>query len=445
MVESNSHPEVPDPGKKISIGTWNMDHWKRTVQQRADAWEYLGSKAGADIMLLQESVAPSGMPRTRYVHRELAGSRPWGSAVVVCTDAADLDLEEIDAVRTRYESTRFSMLGSTPGAVIVARANFPGIGLITCISVYGVINVYAQTTMFRIVADLIPLFDSSDGKRVVLGGDFNVTDAIRGDAVELPRYRAILNAVESLGLVNLAMVAPERPAPIPDCPCGEKDCSHLHTYTWSDNQGTQLDWLYATPDLAKYCTRIRLDHEVFGKLSDHAPIVAEFNVVPDELPRIVDPESFVEELGARSGPECARTADELIAWALRKHESLPRGRRRMPAYDRFYIASDVKNPQMWFQLDLNYPDDVQWTFSLTTSGTIRIQFKYMQEPFDRMEARERIWSEINRIPGIDLDRRLSGLPTIPIRSLECPESREKFERVFSDMIDETIRSRMNAV
>ena len=128
-------------------------------------------------------------PRTRYVHRELAGSRPWGSAVVAFSDAAEP--EEIDAVRTRYGSTRFSMLGSTPGTVIVARVNFPGIGPITCISVYGAINVYAQTTMFRIVADLIPLFDSRDGARVVLGGDFNVTDAIRRNAVEFLRYRAI--------------------------------------------------------------------------------------------------------------------------------------------------------------------------------------------------------------------------------------------------------------
>ena len=441
MVDSN--PEVPQQGTKVSIGTWNMDHWKRTAQQRRDAWAYLRSKAGADLMLLQESGVPTGMPRTRYVHRELAGSRPWGSAVVACSDAATLELAEIDAVRSKFGSTRFSMLGTTPGAVIVARANIPVIGPITCISVYGVINVYAQTTMFRIVADLIPLFDSSDGERVVLGGDFNVTDAIRGDAVELPRYRSILNAVESLGLVNLAKVAPERPVPIPDCPCQKKDCYHLHTYTWGGNQGTQLDWLYATPDLAKHCTGIRLDHEVLGNLSDHAPIVADFNVVPDELPRIVDPESFIEELAARSGPECARIADELVIWALRKHETLRRGEHRLASFDRFDISSRVRDPQMWFQLDLNYPDDVQWTFSLTSGGNVRVQFQHMKTPFDRLEARERIWNEINRIPGLDLDRRLKGLPSIPIQCLANPETRTKFERVFSDMIDETIRARLN--
>ncbi|MXY48293.1 MAG: hypothetical protein F4Y38_03225 [Gemmatimonadetes bacterium] len=443
MADPNPNPEGPPQGKTVSIGTWNMDHWKRTVQQRRDAWVYLDSKAGADIMLLQESGVPTGLPRTRYVHRELAGSRPWGSAVVAFSDAEDLELEEIDAVRSRYSSRRFSMLGSNPGTVIVARVDFPGIGPITCISVYGAINVYAQTTMFRIVADLIPLFDSSDGKRVVLGGDFNVTDAIRGDATVLPRWRAILNAVESLGLVNLAKVASNRPPSIPGCLCAEEECFHLHTYTWGGNQGTQLDWLYATPDLANHCTRIRLDHEVFGKLSDHAPIVADFNVVPDERPRIVDPDSFVEVLAARSGPECARIAEELINWALRKHETLRRGERRFATYDRFDISSRVRNPQMWFQLDLDYPDDVQWTFSLTTDGNVCVQFQFMKSPFDRFEARKRIWNEINQIPGVDLDQRLRGRPTIPIRCLASTETCKRFERVFSDMIDETLRERLN--
>ncbi len=439
MTDSNPNPEVSPPERKVSIGTWNMDYWKRTTQQRKDAWEYLRTTARTDIMLLQESGSPTEMPRTRYVHREIAGSRPWGSAVVAFSDTAEL--EEIDAVRTRYGSTRFSMLGSTPGTVIVARVNFPGIGTITCISVYGAINVYSQTTMFRIVADLIPLFDSRDGEHVVLGGDFNVTDAIRREAVELPRYRAVLNAIESLGLVNLANVGPDRPDPIPGCPCAAKDCCHLHTY--GDNPGTQLDWLYATPEMANLCTRIRVQHEVFGKLSDHAPIIADFSVIPKDRNRVVDPETFVEELGVRSGSVCAKIADELIDWALRKHETLKRGERRVASFDRFHIESGAKHPQMWLQLDLDYPDDVQWTFSLTTDGRVRVQFRFMKEPFDQAEAREHLWSKLNKIEGVDIEKHLNGRPSLSLRSLESTENREKFERVFSDMIDETLRSRLD--
>jgi hypothetical protein len=135
-----------------------MDHWKRTVQTRRDAWSYLASGLGADIALLQECVAPRELDRSQIVHRQIAGGRPWGSAVAVFNE--DLNIEEIGAVRTKYSSTLFPMLGTFPGTTIVARVEVPEVGPITCVSVYGLINMYAQTTMLRIVADLIPLFDS---------------------------------------------------------------------------------------------------------------------------------------------------------------------------------------------------------------------------------------------------------------------------------------------
>ena len=119
-----------------------------------------------------------------------------------CCLHTELGIEEIDAVWTRYSSTLFSMLGTYPGATIVARVEVPGVGPVTCVSVYGLMNVYAQTTMLRIVADLIPLFDSPDGARIVLGGDMNVTTCTLPSTPELRRYEAILRAVESLGLLH---------------------------------------------------------------------------------------------------------------------------------------------------------------------------------------------------------------------------------------------------
>ena len=123
----------------LSIGAWNMDHWKRTSQQRKDAWRYLQTERKADVMLLQESVAPSDIPRNRFVYREIAGRRPWGSSVVAF--AHDLETEEIDAVRVHATApTRFSMLGSLPGSVIVARIHVPEVGPITFVSVYGAMD-----------------------------------------------------------------------------------------------------------------------------------------------------------------------------------------------------------------------------------------------------------------------------------------------------------------
>ena len=235
-----AQPNIDSPPvRALSVATWNIDHWKRTVQARRDAWTYLASELHPDIALLQECVAPRGFTRSKIAHRKIAGSRSWGSAIAVFND--EMDIEEIGAVRTKYSSTLFPMLGTYPGATIVARITVPQVGPITCVSVYGLINVYAQTTMLRIIADLIPLFDSPDGERVILGGDMNVTTATSPSTPELKRYEAILKAVESLGVQNLAETASEGPPPLKHCLCGSPSCHHVRTY--GDNPGSQLDWL----------------------------------------------------------------------------------------------------------------------------------------------------------------------------------------------------------
>ena len=425
--------------RRLSIGTWNMDHWKRTLQQREDAWRYFQSPNQVDIMLLQESVPPPHIPRTRYVHRAIAGSRPWGSSVVAFAD--DVETEEIDTERTRFGATRYSMLGSLPGSTIVARVHVPEIGPITCVSVYGAMDDgYAQTRMFRVIADLIPLFDSDDGRRVILGGDFNVTTAASPDTLELPRYRALLVAIESLGLVNLATTAKNRPDPMPGCPCGACDCRHVRTF--GDNPGTQLDWLYATEELARRCTRLRVDHDVMGALSDHAPLIAEFRVPPLRGSMVVDADSFVEELCARAGCECARIAKELITWAGRKHVELEVSGRRVAYFNRM-PTRNTDPPELWFQLDrLPLADGkglLQWTFSIKADGCVVVQFQYMARPFDTMNAREELWSDLCQIKGVTLDKRLTGRPSFPLQNLSRSEQREQFQQVFSNMIDKTLQ------
>ena len=439
MTAADRKNDPPPVERSFSVGTWNMDHWKRTLQQRKDAWNYLKSNRKADVMLLQESVAPSDIPRNRSVHREIAGRRPWGSSVVALAD--DLESVEIDAVGTRYGPTRFSMLGSLPGSVIVARIHVPVVGPITCVSVYGAMDDgYVQTRMFRVIADLIPLFDSDDGRRVILGGDFNVTTAVSPDTLELPRYRAVFVAIESLGLVNLATTATNRPDPMPGCPCGACDCRHVRTF--GDNPGTQLDWLYATEELAGTCTRLRVDHKVMGAFSDHAPLIAEFRVPPLRGSMVVDADSFVEELCARAGCECARLAKELITWAERKHVELEASGRRAAYFNRM-PTRNTDPPELWFQLDrLPLADGkglLQWTFSIKADGRVVVQYQYMAAPFDTMNAREVLRSDLCQIKGVNLDKRLTGRPSFPLQNLSRSEQREQFQQVFSNMIDKTLQ------
>jgi endonuclease/exonuclease/phosphatase family metal-dependent hydrolase len=249
-----------------------MDHWRRSPGDREAAWSRLTNAVSPDIALLQESVPPSTLPRSGVVYREIGRTRPWGSAVVALNP--EIELDEIWTVRTRYSPQTFAVAGTYPGAVAVARATLPKEPPITLVSVYGLIDVYSQTTLFRVIADLIPLFDSEDGERVILAGDLNVgTDAARGP--EIVRYEAILRAFESLGLANLYEVVADRPAPPENCRCGAVDCRHLTTR----EGGGQFDYLFATAPLAAAARRIvRFDDPETRLLSDHWPIAAEFDL-----------------------------------------------------------------------------------------------------------------------------------------------------------------------
>jgi hypothetical protein len=426
----NGRPGLPT--KRLRVATWNMDHWKRTVQQRQDAWSYLES--ATDVALLQECSVPSSISKGRFAFREIGGSRPWGSAVVSFNN--EIDVDEIGTVRTRYDTTRFSMLGTYPGTIMVALVTIPDVGPITCVSVYGMIDVYAQTTMLRIVADLIPLFDSSHGQRVILGGDFNLSTSVPPSTPELPRYRAILQAVEALGLENVALTAEEQAAPFDGCPCGQVPCHHLHTY--GDSPGGQLDWLYATPELSRRCRLIRVDRERSTQLSDHAAILAEFDI-PLRVSGVEwEPDTFAQELGRRQGEATQNIVEETVAWALRRHEMLRR-ERSDASLDRLPI-SDSPDPEMWIQLDMRWPDRLQYTFSINAKGRITIQFQYMSAPFDTLEARDWLWTRLSQIPGVSLDKRLTGRPAFPVEALADREALSQFLSIYDEVIRRTLEA-----
>jgi len=83
--------------------------------------------------------------------------------------------------------------------------------------------------MLRIVADLVPLFDSGHGARVILGGDLNVSRATV-DAKQLARGEAVLTAIRSLGLVEAKTLVVHPPPSSADCACGQgATCDHIAT------------------------------------------------------------------------------------------------------------------------------------------------------------------------------------------------------------------------
>lgn len=385
------------------------------------------------MALLQETVPPAAMRRDHLVYRPLARARAWGSAVVALGDG--IDVQEIDAVRTRYSTQLFSMLGSVPGAVMVARAAVPEFGSVTFVSVYGVMeHVYSQTTMLRIVADLIPLFDSPEGEHVVLGGDFNVSTTMAAGRAELPRCKAILHAIESLGLQNLAEVVKDRPPRPERCPCGEAECKHMFTYYTG-----QLDYLYATPSLARRCQRLHVPTDT-TELSDHMPIVAEFDLTTRLEQTKWDPESFTLLLRDRHGQGAHNVAENLMTWARVKQDQLRYSGHPNARLDRF-PTSEGAEPQLWFMLDVADETAVQFTCSLLADGRLRMQFQWMRGHFASEDARREVWRLLNAIPGIELAERLNGLPTFPIAALANEERLKQFCDVLDYIVDETLHAR----
>lgn len=204
--------------------TWNLNHWRQTllpVDTRRGAWQRLATPVadgglGEQIALLQDSSLPHWIPRERAIFGELAGHRNWGSAVVALDPS--VGSEPIVSVRNPWSRRRFRLDAALPGCTAVARVTIPSLQPLTVVSVYGVFEGSALASMHRVVADLLPLFDSPDGARVILGGDLNVTRATT-DPKYLARAEALLDAVTALGLVEAKTVVLARPAPPADCPC----------------------------------------------------------------------------------------------------------------------------------------------------------------------------------------------------------------------------------
>jgi hypothetical protein len=169
MIELQAPAEAA-PARLLRVVTWNLNHWRQPTlptDTRHEAWRNLETM-GAGVALLQEAVPPIDLPRDRVAYGEIAGHRNWGSVVVALDPHATL--EPVRSVRIPWTRRRFLLANTHPGSVSVAELTLPGIQPITFVSIYGVMDGSSTSSMLRIAADLVPLFDSPRGARVILGG-----------------------------------------------------------------------------------------------------------------------------------------------------------------------------------------------------------------------------------------------------------------------------------
>jgi hypothetical protein len=179
---------------------------------------------------------------------------------------------------------------SRPGTWTAARVEIEGIA-ITAVALYGLNDEPYVDSVRRSLSELAPILDDEEYSRhLVLGGDFNIL------AGKPPSRRAhpgheVLEEIKAYGLIDcLASALPQdryedpiRRADMDNCRCGLREaCTHTRTYY--DHRHPDIpyqdDYLFASPGLAAgdrlvTCFAQRVGP---GSPSDHAPIVAVFDV-----------------------------------------------------------------------------------------------------------------------------------------------------------------------
>jgi endonuclease/exonuclease/phosphatase family metal-dependent hydrolase len=260
---------------------WNM-------AQKASNWDVLEHDEelrGADIALLCEAPPPQAPvePIGNFITLgldvslppEKPVSRPWSTAV-----AGRHSLREItDARVDRYYGELLPFVPSRPGTWTAALVDVDGVK-VTAISVYGLMDERSDASVHRSLSELSPIFDHKEyGKRLVLGGDLNIL-AGRPLGTQLDRHQAVLARIRAYGLIDC--LEKKRPhGALDGCPCGlGDDCTH--TWTKFDPRSPtvayQDDYLFASRVLARRLTTCRALPIAADSPSDHAPIVATFDV-----------------------------------------------------------------------------------------------------------------------------------------------------------------------
>jgi endonuclease/exonuclease/phosphatase family metal-dependent hydrolase len=245
----------------LRVVTWNMNYCFRK-HQVDQAWAYLRSLE-VDVALLQESPRPREAEGAIW-HEAVAG---WGTAVIVRNGLAWHEVPSVPlAGSERIPPGHLER--SERGAWAAANVEIPGLGTITAVSVYGLLTklgngtTYSTSSVQRTLSDLTPVLDVPRSRtHVIMAGDLNVSPQI--PAPDMGAHIAILDRISAFGLV--------------DCLAATHD-GLVRTYRHR-NQPTskpwQLDWVFAAPKL-KLLSCEPLDDEKAWALSDHCPVLAEF-------------------------------------------------------------------------------------------------------------------------------------------------------------------------
>jgi endonuclease/exonuclease/phosphatase family metal-dependent hydrolase len=250
------------------------------VANRSHAFDALETLE-PDIALLNEASPPptsTGIWRPATEGRD-GGRRPWSVAVLSAHPVREIT----DARPTWRQSTRAVPFAcSRPGSWIAASVEILPSNFVTAVALYGLMDEFSDSSVHRSLSELSPVLDDPNYQRyALLGGDLNTWTGWPANDRFLARDLNLLQRFEALGLVDcLALMRPK--GRLEGCTCRFGDAC-THTRTRRDPRRPEVpyqnDYLWASPALAKHlvsCQALADDH--WFSISDHAPIVAEFDL-----------------------------------------------------------------------------------------------------------------------------------------------------------------------
>lgn len=258
----------------MRVVVWN-------IANKLAAFDALSS-LGPDVALLNEASPPpiaKGIWRQATVGRD-AKRRRWSAAVL-----SPHPVVEITDARPSWRGSERNVqfVCSRPGSWIAASVEVAVGRTVTAVSLYGLLDEFSDASVHRSLSELSPLVDDPRYRtHVLIGGDLNTWSGWSESepGTTLARDINLLERFEALGLVD-CLAAKRPPGRLPDCTCtlGD-DCTHTRTRLdpRAPHIPFQNDYLWASRALAAHLTSCSaLATDEWFAISDHAPIVAEFD------------------------------------------------------------------------------------------------------------------------------------------------------------------------
>ena len=264
--------------QEMKIATWNIKQAVAPKKPLGELWDFAAEVIDADVMVFTEAKVPGdGVPEgwTAVWRAEGIGERRrWGTVI-----AARNGVELVDITNGVDGDGGFVISHSWPGAVSIVDVLQEGKPVLTIAGIYGITQDadgnqvgHGGHSVPNILNELVDLVNSPRGERLVIAGDFNLLPADMPEEL----YEIMIDVVEDTSDTREPLEG------CSGCSFDGEPCGHMWTHKNgnSDNAAVQnIDYVFIAPELAGVCVDVyggEADFEGIWEMSDHAPVVVEF-------------------------------------------------------------------------------------------------------------------------------------------------------------------------